>query len=311
MRPIIHKERGIVMRKFFACIIMLILLFGLCACQGNTKVRKIKFPKTAQELHDRVPFEFNIGDYKDMMGKNLPLYKIVRRRTPKNEKYYDGCLFKAFAGSINETIKRDRFTKYVCNDGDSLEIYDDGNYVFTSKRSSKETIRTSDQEIILLAEEYLKNNALLPDGFKAGKTLGGTYNADGTPVMKSVGFYHKINGYEIYGRSDITVEIDAYGICAIYSIYSNYEFEKNVRCLSYEEVLDIDPLQEGQILYDPAKLKGKIDSVIINELKIMYYDSPFNQPELNYIQPIYQFKGTAFDGDGNSTDYYWTISAIP
>lgn len=114
----------------------------------------------------------------------------------------------------------------------------------------------------------------------------------------------------MYGRSDITVEVDAQGIDAIYSIYSDYEFERNIRCLSYNELIDIDPLKEGQIVYDATKLNAEVSKIIIKEFKIMYYDSPINQPELSYIQPVYQFKGVAVDSEGNGTDYYWTISAI-
>ena len=100
-------------------------------------------------------------------------------------------------------------------------------------------INIPDEQVVELAEEYLKNNDLLPNGFTIGKSLGGTYDENGKPLMKSVCFCREIGGYEVYGRSDITVEVDAQGIDAIYSIYSDYEFERNIRCLSYNELIDI------------------------------------------------------------------------
>ncbi len=298
------------MKKYRACFVALLLFGVLCGCgAGANTPGEIKFPQTTQELNEKTPFYFELEDQKDRMGDKLPLYRIAPRRTSKNASYYDGCLFKVFTGNINHISENDRFTKYDCNDGDTLEIYDNGCFIFNHNRSGTDTVNMSDDEIIALAEEYLKSNALLPDDFFVGKSLGGTYRDDGTPCMKSVGFYREIDGYEVCGRSDIIVEVDSDGIKAIYSIYSDYEFDRDVRCLSYEDVMEIDPLTEGQIVFDATQLKGEVEKVVIQDLKIMYYDSPVNQPELAYIQPVYQFQGLAVDSEGNSTDLYWTIAA--
>ena len=80
-------------------------------------------------------------------------------------------------------------------------------------------INIPDEQVVELAEQYLKDNDLLPNGFTVGKSLGSTYDENGKPLMKSVGFYREIGGYEVYGRSDIVAEVDAQGINAIYSIY--------------------------------------------------------------------------------------------
>lgn len=83
-----------------------------------------------------------------------------------------------------------------------------------------------------------------------------------------------------------------------------------MKSLTFDEILDISPLKEGQIIYDATKLSGEVERVVIDDLQIMYYDSPVNQPELTYILPIYKFKGKIYDVDGNFTDYYWAIQAI-
>ena len=300
------------MKKILVCVIILMIISGLCACKKKVSnlPNKIDFPQIAQEIHETVPFEFELGNQKNELGKEIGLYKIKPRRTIKNSEYYDGYLFKLFCGNIIRSTEYKQYTKYTCSDSDTLEIYNSGSFIFSHNRDCTEVINIPDEQVVELAEEYLKSNDLLPNGFTVGKSFGGTYDENGKPLMKSVGFYREIGGYEVYGRSDITVEVDAQGINAIYSIYSDYEFERNIRCLSYNELITIDPLKEGQIVYDATKLNAEVSKIIIKEFKIMYYDSPINQPELSYIQPIYQFKGIAVDSEGNRTDYYWTISAI-
>lgn len=296
--------------KKIACMLA-VFVFTLCACkQENLYYNdKIQFPQMAQELHGDVPFEFSLKNKKEIIGKELSVYKIIHRRNKKNAEYYDGCLFKTFELNINKSVDYEHYTKYFCNDNDTLEIYDAGSYIFSHNRKSNDIVTLSDDEAIILAEKFLKDHALLPNGFVVGKTLGGTYK-NGEPLKKTVGFYHEIDGYEVYGRSDIIVEIDSIGINAVYSIYSEYEFEQKVKSLSLDEILAISPLKEGQIIYDATELSGEVERVVIDDLQIMYYDSPVNQPQLTYIQPIYKFKGKIYDVDGNSTDCYWVIQAI-
>ena len=310
---IYHKKvRRIYLEKILVCVIILTIISELCACKKkvSNSQNKIDFPQIAQEIHGTVPFEFELGNQKNELGKEIGLYKIKPRRTIKNSEYYDGYLFKLFCGNIIRSTEYKQYTRYTCGDGDTLEIYNSGSFIFSHNRDCTKVINIPDEQVVELAEEYLKNNDLLPNGFTIGKSLGGTYDENGKPLIKSVCFCREIGGYEVYGRSDITVEVDAQGIDAIYSIYSDYEFERNIRCLSYNELIDIDPLKEGQIVYDATKLNAEVSKIIIKEFKIMYYDSPINQPELSYIQPVYQFKGVAVDSEGNGTDCYWTISAI-
>lgn len=297
--------------KKIVCMLA-VFVFTLCACkQENLSYNeKIQFPQMAQELHGDVPFDFSLKNKKEIIGKELSIYKIIQRRNEKNAEYYDGCLFKTFSANVYKTVEYEHYTKYFCNDNDTLEIYDTGSYIFSHNRNSNDIVTLSDDEAIILAEKFLKDYALLPNGFVAGKILGGTYNKNGEPLKKTVGFYHEIDGYEVYGRSDITVEIDSIGINGVYSIYNEYEFEQKVKSLTFDEILDISPLKEGQIIYDATKLSGEVERVVIDDLQIMYYDSPVNQPELTYILPIYKFKGKIYDVDGNFTDYYWAIQAI-
>lgn len=299
------------MKKLFAFLLALfVLTLSACKQENLSYNEKIQFPKIDQESHGEIPFNFELGSKKEIIGKELSLYKVTPRRDEKNAENYDSFLFEVFEVSIDKSVKNEHFTKYFCNDGGTLEIYNSGSFIFSHNRKKQKIVELSDNEIITIAEKFLRDNALLPEGFTVGKVLGGTYNGKGEPLKKTVGFYHEIDGCEVYGRSDIIVEVDSLGINSIYSIYSEYEFEQKIKCLTYDEILDISPLKEGQIVYDSTKLTSAGEYVIFEDVEIMYYDSPVNQPKLTYIQPVYKFIGKIYDIDGHSTDYYWIIQAI-
>ena len=299
------------MRKIFIFMLMLVLVTS-CACKHemSSYEEKIQFPQLAQELHSNIPIEFDLGDKKEILGMELSVYKIIPRRDENNAEYYDGCLFKIFESNINNIDEKEYYTKYYCDNNDIIEIYNEGSFVFSHNRKSKDIVELSEYELVSMAENYLKDNALLPYGFVAGKRLGGTYNEKGEPLKRTIGFYREIDEYDVYGRSDITVEIDSSGVNGVYSIYSEYEFDRKVKSLSYDEILNISPLKEGQVTYEASELSGEAEYIIIDDVEIMYYDSPVNQPSLIYIQPIYKFTGKIYDSDGNSTDYNWVVQAV-
>lgn len=303
-------KRGMHMKKWALVCLAALTAMSMAACRMN-HVEEIVFPQAVSTSDEDISIQFDLSDEDaQLLGQELPLYKIVPRRDPEDTDYYDGCLFKLFAGSVQETVEKEHYTIYYCNDGDQLEIYENGSFVYRRGNYSNDILELSDDAVVQMAKEYLEQNGLLPDGFVAGETLGGTRNADGTFVMKSVGFFRKIDGYAMYGRSDITVEIRADGISAVTSVYNDYAFDRNVSCLSYEDVQTLDPLEYGQVVYDGNGLSGRPDHIVLNDFEIMYYDSPVNQPDLSHIQPVYQFKGEIFDKSGNSTDYYWTVPAM-
>lgn len=287
-----------------------LLCLLLSACSGN-RVVEIEFPQMVTMSYEDIPLQFDLSDEDiQLLGQELPLYKIVPRRNQDNAASYDSNLLDMFAGNIQETVEYERYTSYRYDNGDCLDIYENGSYSYRRGNYSDDILELSDDAVVQMAKEYLEQNGLLPDGFVAGETSGGTQNGDGTFLMKSVGFFQEIDGYRMDGRADVTVEVRADGISAVTSIYNDYAFDRNVPCLSYEDVQTLDPLEYGQIYYNYDKLSGAAERVVFREVEIKYYDSPVNQPELSHIQPVYQFKGEMFDTSGNSTEYYWTIPAM-
>ena len=302
------------MKKIICYCFMMMLIFLTACSQEKLSKEVIQFPQMASRIHGSIPVEFSLDDDAvRVLGQDRPVYRIVTRKTEKGTEdgtYYDGCLFKVFANDVEKTTAREGYTRYECRNGDRLDIYDKGSYVYRRKGDSAQPLSLSDAEAIQQATAYLRTNALLPDGFAASQTLGGTKTDTGAFLTKTIGFFRKIDGCDFYGRSDITVEIDALGVRMVSSIYSDYVFDQNVACRSYEEVKKLHPLQQGQIVYDTSKLSGEADHIQLENVTVLYYDSPVNQPELSSIQPVYQFSGKIFDKSGEATDYYWTVAAI-
>lgn len=63
--------------------------------------------------------------------------------------------------------------------------------------------------------------------------------------------------------------------------------------------------------FDTDIIKSKVETVIFNDVEILYYDAPMDKPANTHIQPCYQFSGTATDLEGNTSPAYWTIQAVP
>ena len=300
------KNTGIKFRKILWCLAASMLI--LVSCQS--KPRQITFPQITIELNEGVTIQFQLSEDKQaLLGQKLPLYKVVPLRNRKNAADYDDKLIKLFIGDIKKEVKQGRYTEYVGGSGDRLDIYKNGCYYYRKSDYDNLPLNMTDEEVLKLAHEFLSDNALLPEGFEAANIVGWRTLND-TITTKSAGFFQEIGGYDMWGRSDIEVEVGTGGIGAVVGIYSDYDFLRNVACMSYEKVQKLDPRKNGQIVYEIDKVPGEIKSIILDDVKIMYYDSPMNQPKLKHIQPIYQFSGTITDIEGNKADYYWTIEAI-
>lgn len=298
---------------------VLLIIFTLSSCNTGKKYGEIKFPKMLAEVHGKVSVEFDLSDDSiNLLGQELSVYKVITRKKDIDGKDYDSYLIATFGGKVTKVEEYDYYKRYCFSDNNCLEVYDKGSYIYYNNSGSDDAIKMADEEVYNVAQDFLEKNALLSEGFFAGDSLGGnecyTLLLDGTIrreyIMRSVGFFHEIEGYNVYGRSDTTVEVIADGIGSVYSIYSDYVFDSKVSCMSYDDIMQLDISEEGQITYDTSKLPGVAKRVVFDDVEIMYYDSPVNQPELEYIQPIYQFSGEIEDESGNKTKYYWTIPAI-
>lgn len=301
------------MKKILLILVLLAIILGCVSCtkyNESTKIVPISFPQLAAELHSTSTIRFDFSeDELEVFGNEMPVYKIISRKR-NNDSSYDSNLLNIFNIDYEEMEAKEHFTTYRCKNGDTLEIYKNGSYIYTKNSARNEIITLSDEDAVKIAQEYLTDKNILPSNFVPGKKLGKMIINNKDIVMKSVGFYNEIDGYDMYGRSDISVEISADGVSAVSSIYNDYQFDRNISCLTYGEIKQLNPTEHGQAVYEVDKVSSQIDEIVFNDVKIMYYDSPVNQPDLSHIQPVYQLIGKIIDSDGKTTDYYWTIPAI-
>ncbi|MGI6265018.1 MAG: hypothetical protein ACOYJY_06095 [Acutalibacteraceae bacterium] len=303
------------MKKIMSIMMIWAMVLLLPSCQGTAPVLDIEWAQSAKS-HERIPVRFALTDADAaQLGQTMPLYRVVPCNGKEGRDAYQTRLLTVFFGDDRQARQEGSFTRFAHYVGDNgkLNLYDNGCYSFFRDGGSRAPVPYTDEEVVEKAAQFLRENGLLPDGFEPGRKLGGeaTVSDEGSVMTsRSVGFYHKIDGYDLYGRSDVSVEIDAEGIKRVTGIYSDYAYDRDVECLSYKEVQALDPVDVGQILYNAEELADRPDHITLTGVKVMYYDAPVTQPELTHIQPIYQFSGVIEDARGNAAEYYWTIPAL-
>lgn len=304
-------------------LIVVALAFSYFIAKNKSNITdSIQFPQMSVQKHDvtaTISFDLN-SKSKDLLGQTLPKYKIISSRKDDKD-YYDGCVFKTVdsflyskgllsSSTSSVTKKYGEYTRYYYDKLNSeLIIYENGSFTFRMLSPKEEKLTLTDEEVIEIAEDFVKTSAAIPSGFTRGDKLGQTVINKTDVIMKSVGFYRNINDCNVYGKSEIIVEVRSSGITAFSVIYSEYKDYKTVKCLSYEEIKNIDVFEKGQLSYDTSKLINNANSIVFKEVETAYYDSPINQPNLGYIKPIYRFKGLISDELGNSTECVWTVEA--
>lgn len=303
----------------WALPLFLIGMLFLSYDQKSRMISRINFPETAGAVPDNLVMQLQIPDEKKaLLGQALPVYKIVPRRTDEN---YDQEILDLFDFIPDEIDKEDDCTTYKIGNFDKcLTIYQNGCFFYRIDFSnySEIPLTMTDDEILSEGEAYLRSKNLLPENFYVGSQFGGITrgapNEEGSFYMvKTMGYFQEIDGYAMLGRSDVSIGFWEGGIAQVSSVYSNYTFDRNIVCKSYEQVVSDakEYAKHGSFTYDMNIIKSEIETIVLNDVEIRYYDSPINQPENTHIQPCYRFSGSATDQEGNVSAAYWTIQAVP
>lgn len=291
------------------------LLFGMIFTIKSLSISRIIFPEITIDYPNEILLQLP-EEKKALLGQKLPVYKALPQRTGEN---YDQKILDLFDFVPDEVIKDADSKTYRIGDFDkSLKIYNNGCFYYRISRSHYDDIplTMTDEEILTEGEAYLRAKNLLPENFYAGRKFGGTIQGDDTGSyykVKTMGFFQEIDGYDMWGRSDVSVGFWEGGIAEVSSVYSNYTFDRRITCKSYEQVVkeSKEYTKHGMFEYDTEIIKSKVKTVIFNNVEILYYDAPMDKPENTHIQPCYQFSGTAIDQKGNTSPAYWTIQAVP
>lgn len=297
--------------KLWALIISIVILLSSCGSNSG-KLKKPEFPQLAQEMNmDKSQLDIQLTD--TALESELPVYRVSNTEMSESKVNRLLSVF-GFTGpmkAIGKDISNRTQTTYTEGDKE-LRIINDGNYVYLDHQYCEDiAVSLSDEEVKRQAEEFLRDNDLLPDGFSVGgvgySTIETSVDPEPIIIEKTVGFFRKIDGHDVYGHSDITVTYNENGIVAVYSVYNNYELDCVMECKTLGEAQAGILSSDSWISYD-AKEFGQAKKIQITECEIVYYDKA--NTASGFIQPCIAFIGTIIDEKGNSTEFSSTVPAL-
>lgn len=297
--------------KLSATILSMAILLSSC---GNIpgKLKKPEFPELALALDiDKAELDIQLTDTE--LASELPVYRVtnVKMSQEKVDTLLSVFGFTNPTVAIGQDISNRTQTTYTEGDKE-LRVINDGHYVYLDRMKREDIpVSLSDEEVKKQAETFLRDNSLLPEGFSVRGVGYSTIETDIDPepqiVEKTVGFFRKIDGYDVYGRSDIMVTYNEYGITEVYSIYNNYELYCVMECKTLEEAQSDILSPDSWISTDAAEF-GQARNIQITECEIIYYDKAHTSSD--FIQPCIAFIGTITDEKGNSARFSSTVPAL-
>lgn len=261
-------------------------------------------PSLPEVIENQIPQE----TIDAVFGKEINLYKIVSRRING----YDEDLLEKFQmeNYIVSDDPEDYITTYKTADK-RLRIYNDGSFTFSLTRISvDEPLTVSFDELKVMAEEYLESKDLLPENFYQQGYTKSEVSSGGETIVPRMGpsFVRKIDGYTVYGSSFIDTDYDNQGLRSIYSIYSDYVFDRVAQTISFEDAYSL-MLGRGKHVQNSYKeqLSGEVDKIILNNARLAYYDVGRKG---THILPCYILEGIAYAGE-ETTEFQSWVMAIP
>ena len=256
------------------------------------------------------------------VGKDYPIYKPVFPREADPEEY-DKKLLRVFGVSHPEGEKVERGMKYTCDDGASLTIYDTGHYRYDfSEKLTMENVQT-DEEALTMVQDFLRKwDMELPDTFRveirdAGIPLEPDNKESAKRAVKSIQFYQPtIDGYRVTCDKDVLgAYVQQDGIKYFYGDRIDYAIDRTMPGLSLEEVEKLKPRWVGGTCRSPesSEEEGKKPCSYASDTPVIFTDVEIclNRSHTSALyQPVYVFKGTRRDEDGNEHPYEWEVPAL-
>ena len=286
----------------------------LCAVLSSCASHEVKYRSPGPD----VSTEFALSaEAANRVGREYPIYKPVSERKSSPEEY-DRKLFRAFGVGNTEGEALDNGMKYTCDNGASLTIFEDGGYCydFLAVRAPKEN--QTEEKATEVLENFLRQRGLeMPaEPFRARRhevyvkddAYGDSY------AVEIVDFYPMaIDGYYVlYGDADMHAYVQADEVYYIISKYEGRQIDRMVSCRSLEEIAKLELKKIGETYCPPdvdREDKGpySYDSdtpVIFTDVEICL------EKNGDFYQPVYTFKGTRCDVDGNEHRWEWMVPAF-
>ncbi len=276
----------------------------------NNRIEPIVFPEELS-IHHSLPetIENQIPQEKieEIFGKELNIYKIISPQMTEKTNH----LLKIFEME-NYSITEYTYSTDYDTAEKRLTMYPDGSYSFNYKRDLRESVNFTLEELIPIAENDLTELGLMPDNFYQGGQSGYRLSDGETePIVLSFGpsFYREIDGYTVYGSSFIRTEYDNQGLLEIFARYSDYTFDRTVTALDFEEAYSLIRSEYAQNSFEDLTI-GEIDKIILDDVRLVYYDTGDISDPGTHILPCYVFEGMAYSGE-ETTEFQSWVMAIP
>ena len=310
-----NKLFGLLSGIIFICIVITgVILFG-----GDGKIKRIEFPAISGNLPHDVNFtlspDIDFSDDKlnvDSQGLYEKVYPLCLKAKSKEEQVER--LKKIFDLSTSQRTDMGEVITFH-NENSSLDINENGTFSYSRKNiNNSKAITLSDKDCISIAEKFLEDNKLLPNGFFENGVGHVTKTSvkdptDTTIIKKDVYFNRKIDGKKVYGVSRIIVSIGAGAqIDSVYSLYRDIDGDPaSIKIKSFQEAFsDLKQLKGTVRIGESAK------TVAIKKVELVYWEDSTPYSEQSHIQPVYHFTGEAIDDQGNKDETFEAfIPAIP
>lgn len=296
--------------KLLGTVLFVAIMLSSCGTNA-AELKKPTFPQLAQEMNiSEAELKIQLTD--TAIVNELPVYRVSNKKMDQSRINQLLSVF-GFTEPIIETGKDpSNRAQTVYREGDKeLCIIHNGNYVYLDhQRAEDVAVTLSDDEVKRRAEKFLRENGLFPDGFFAGGVGYSTLETlDSDPVIfeKTAGFFRKIDGYDVYGHSDITVTYNARGIAAVYSVFNDYVLDRSLACKTLQEAQTKILSSDSWLNFDGSKV-GQGKSIQITNCEIVYYDDASSAND--FIQPCLSFKGSILDSKGNTTAFSSVVPAL-
>ncbi len=289
--------------KILLCILSVLLIFAACSKDSdNPNPEKPDFQGSSNgdAVSDEVKIEFNIEQ--DFTPEYVAVYKVANKDMKSTE---ISTLLHIFGFSHPHESKEDGVAVYR-EDNKELRVEHSGRYSYiNSSYSGNEQISKSDEDIKKDAEKLLRDHNLIPMGFYCSKDIKTAVSSDGVVYEKTVTFLRSIVGYEVVGKSEISVTYNQAGIARVICSYNTHTYYTSLPCKTTDQLKEQLLSDEAMVSFDKTKLTDTA-SIKIDKNSVVYYEN--DEDSLKYIMPCIKFAGTISDSNGASTEF---TSIIP
>lgn len=291
------------------CVVMCIIMINYK--QGmKYEVPKIKFP----ELAGGNDYEFDIvNKVTDEKVENIENDEVLNSFYILNENIDNKAVQKICNKfNINNQTKKIFDNQITYGTDNILTVYDNGCLDFyTIEGTPLCNVSVSDEECKRLANEIINELGIFPEGYTFYGIVYGTCNdlekpEDQMIISKEVVFTREVDNIDVYGNSKVSVKITDEGTIQSITVNSRNIEKKE----TFNEINTINEAIENLKNYDGyINIPEGSTKLIIDDVKICYWEDSTIENGNNTIQPVYEFTGKAYD-DQNELGEFTILESV-